>query len=763
VTANDARPVATELFHDPTVPLDRRVDDLLSRMTLREKAGQLNQRLWGWRMWRRDGAGFVLAPELDDEIERWGGLGAVYGLLRADAWSGRDWANGADPARAADVVAAVQERVVAGSRFGIPALVTEEAGHGVQALGSRLLPVNVGVGATWRPRLLEEAAAHTAAEARALGVHLALASCLDMLRDPRWGRAEETFGEDPVLAAAFTRALVRGFAAVPGIGVVLKHFAAQGAAVGGRNQSGAPIGARELAEIHLPAARAGIEEGAVGVMAAYNEVDGVPCVAHHGLLTGVLRDEWGFDGIVMSDMFAVDRLLRSAPSGAHAAALALAAGLDMSMSDESFADIERGVADGLIPVEHVDRAARRVLALKIRLGLLDPPAPAPVFSHAPGEHDLVAAGPVLLTNRGGLLPLAPTTRLAVVGPNGDDVPALLGDYVPPLPDRAGVSVLAGLRRTFGEVTFEPGCGLAEPVVGGLERAAAAARAADVVVLALGSTGERAYDDDFAANGAAELTGRRARATTGEGYDVAEVELPAAQRALVDAVAATGTPAVAVVVSGRPLGIARLAEACDAVLYAWYPGPGGGAAVADVLAGHREPLGRLPVSLPATSGTLPVAYDERLESALRYVDAEARPVFGFGAGLGYASFALGAAAVGGAYPDLVVSAPLANTSGCAGSTVVQLYGRARVPGLVPRRAALLGFAEAALAAGASATVAVPLLRDAVPALGDPDRGELDLWLSLDGPGEPVEPLTVPLGRLRADGADGAPRAGSRRER
>ncbi len=743
MTTSDARQATPQAFRDTTAPLDRRVDDLLGRMTLREKVGQLNQRLRGWRMWRRDGAGFALAPELDEEIERWGGLGAMYGLLRADAWSGRDWANGADAALSADVVAAVQERVVAGSRFGIPALITEEAGHGLQALGSRLLPVNVGVAATWRPHLLEETAARTAAEARARGVHLALASALDMLRDPRWGRAEETFGEDPVLAAAFTRALVRGFAAVPGVGVVLKHFAAQGAGTGGRNQSGAPIGARELAEIHLPAARAGIEEGAVGVMAAYNEIDGVPCAAHHGLLTGTLRDEWGFDGIVMADMFAVDRLLRSVRSGAQAAALALAAGLDMSMSDESFADIEQGVADGLIPVEHVDRAARRVLALKIRLGLLDAPVPAPVFSPGPGERDLVAAGPVLLTNRGGLLPLGAGVRVALVGPNGDDVPALLGDYVPPLPDGAGVSLLAGLRRTFGEVAFEPGCGLAEPVDGGLERAAEAARAADVVVLALGSSGERAYDDDFAANGAAELTGRRARATTGEGYDVAEVELPAPQRALVDAVAATGTPTVAVVVSGRPLGIARVAEACGAVLYAWYPGPDGGAAVADVLAGHREPLGRLPVSLPATSGTLPVAYDERLESALRYVDAEARPVFGFGAGLGYASFALGDASVAEAYPDLVVSAPLANTSERDGSTVVQLYGRARVPGLVPRRAVLLGFAEATLAAGASATVAVPLLPDAVAALGEPDRGELDLWLSLDGPGEPAEPLTAPL--------------------
>ncbi|MDR1807314.1 MAG: glycoside hydrolase family 3 C-terminal domain-containing protein [Propionibacteriaceae bacterium] len=355
----------------------------------------------------------------------------------------------------------------------------------------------------------------------------------------------------------------------------------------------------------------------------------------------------------------------------------------------------------------------------------------------------MTAGPVLLQND-GVLPLAPGSRLAVVGPNGDDVAALLGDYVPPLRPGEGTSVLAGLRARYADVTFEAGCDLRAPVEGGLDRAAALAAAADVTVLVVGSSSARSYDDDFAENGAAAVGPRRAHATSGEGYDLADVKLPAAQRELAERVAATGTPVVAVVVSGRPLGIGRLAELCSAVLYAWYPGPEGGQATAALLSGEREPTGRLPVSLPRSSGTLPVAYNQRLETVARYIDAEASPLFPFGAGCGYATFALGAANVTGRYPDVGVTAELANRSDRSGTTVVQLYGRATGQAVVPRQGVLLGHAHVTLAAGAAAPVTVAVSPLALPGLGSPQSGELELWLSLDGPGRPAEPLRVPLG-------------------
>ncbi len=737
----------TEPFRDPARPLSSRVEDLLGRLTLREKVGQLNQRLLGWDTWARGATGPVTTKALDEEVQRWGGLGALYGLLRADAWSGRDWSNGAGPSASAEVTAMVQERVVAASRFGIPALFVEEAPHGHQALGSQLFPTNLGAAAAWRPELIERAAAHTARELRARGVHLALVSGLDVLRDPRWGRSEECFGEDPLLASLCTRALVRGMRAETRIGVVLKHFAGQGAAMGGRNGSGTPIGPRELAELHLPAARAGIGEGAVGVMAAYNDIDGVPCCANEALLTGTLRGEWGFEGIVMADMFAVDRLMRSASSPAAAGALALRAGVDLSMCDVSYADLEAAVAEGLVPEALVDRACRRVLALKVGLGLLDPPAPAPSFPAPGAVPELAGATAVLLRNRDDLLPLTDVPRrVAVIGPNAADPASLLGDYVPPLADGVGRSVLDGVRALAGDgVRHERGSGLSEAIDGGCARAAAVAAESELVVLVLGSTSARGYDDDFQANGAAELEGARPMATTGEGFDAAEVELPAAQRDLVDAVVASGTPTVAVVVSGRPHGIGHVADACDAVLYAWYPGPDGGRAIAEIILGGHEPEGRLPVSLPGSSAVLPVAYNERLEVTRRYVDAEAAAEFPFGAGLGFTTWELGPAVMpadrvpASALPGTYVTATVRNTGARHGTQVVQLYARVRTPGLVPRRAILVGFTRVTLDPGAEREVTVAIEPDAVPGLGL--AATLDLWLSTTGAGEPADPLRL----------------------
>ena len=703
---------------------------------------------------------------LDQEVERWGGVGAIYGVLRADAWSGRDWATGADPGRSVEVMARVQARVVEGSRLGIPALLVEEAPHGHLALGSRLLPVNLAAGATWDPDLVEAAATVIGAEVRARGANVALVSGLDILRDPRWGRAEETFGEDPLLASLFVRASVRGMRRTDGLGVVLKHLAGQGAAIGGRNGSGAPIGWRELAELHLQPARAGIEEGALGVMAAYNDIDGVPCVANARLLTGILRERWGFEGIVMSDLGAIDRLVRGTVTLAAAGAVALRAGVDMSMCDEAFSALEQALDEGLVSESDIDRAVRRVLALKIRLGLLDDPrtdtaAPSPVPAASVAGVDVAASTLTLLQDPGGVLPLARLPeRVAVIGPNADDVACLLGDYVPPLAPGVGVSALDAIRaRHRGTVTHAPGSGRTASVEGGLEGARRAAADADLVVLVVGTSGVRGYDDDFQANGAGSLGGRLPAATTGEGFDVAEVELPLAQGELVVAVAQArrpGVPLIGVVVSGRPLGIAALAEHCDVVIYAWYPGPDGGHAIAELVLGEREPTGRLPVSLPRSSGTLPVAYDERIEVTRRYVDSEARALFPFGAGLGHTRWSLGApvASATAVTPDelggLDVRVSLTNEGERAGGQVVQLYARVLLPGIVPRRAILVGFERARLEAGASAEVTVLVRGDALAGLGlgevivdPPDPaidGLLELWCSIDGPARPDERVT-----------------------
>ncbi|MDX3100546.1 glycoside hydrolase family 3 N-terminal domain-containing protein [Nonomuraea angiospora] len=634
------------------MPTAEPVERLLAKLSPRERVGQLNQRLYGWQaVERAPRGGFRLTDLARAELDRWGGLGALYGVFRADAWSGRTWADGIRPEERAEVAALVQDEVAGAGGHRIGVLLSEEAPHGHQALGGTLLPTNLAVAAGWDPDLLAEAAAAVAAELAASGVHLALVSALDLLRDPRWGRAEECFGEDPLLAAELTRALVigmqgadRGAVGRGGVAIVLKHLAAQGEAVGGRNGQSAVIGPRDLRELHLPAARAAVEAGALGFMAAYNDIDGVPCCANRDLLTGFLRDECGFDGIVMADGLAVDRLTAMTGDPAGAAVAALEAGVDLSLWDESFALLEEAALADPRVAELVDAACRRVLTLKHRAGLLgdtaDETAPEPqrealtlTDREAPtltgrrealtptGQREaLVLAGRaadglsrrlarqalVLLHNAGGLLPLEPRSLAKVVlaGPNAREVTALLGDYVPPLPPGSAAGLDLALRQALpdAEVVCPPGVPTAADLSG-----------ADLVILALGGTSHRTYAEEFAANGA--IAGQATMATAGEGVDLAGLALPGDQDDLVaDVRARAGCPVVAVVVAGRPHVLTGVLAHADALLWAGYPGPHGGHAIADALFGGYEPVGRLPFTAPAHPGAVPVRHNDRHPAA-----------------------------------------------------------------------------------------------------------------------------------------------------
>lgn len=504
-------------------------------MTPREKVGQLNQRMYGWNAYRRTPDGrFELTDALRAETDRFAGLGALYGLQRADAWSGVDHGSGPGAEDAAALADLVQRHVVESSRLGIPALFVEEVPHGLMALDGTVLPVNLGVGATWDPALYERAAAHAAAELRARGGHVALVSALDIARDPRWGRTEECFGEDPYLAARLTEALVRG---MQGSGelfapdkapVVLKHFAGQGATVGGRNSAESELGLRELHEIHLPAARAGVRAGAAAVMAAYNEVDGMPCSGNRALLTELLRDEWGFEGLVMADGFAVDRLARITGDKVSAGALALNSGVDLSLWDEGFTHLEEAVERGLVEEAALDAAVARVLRLKFRLGLFDrqlaatPPAPT---GGRTLSVDLARAAVTLLANDGTLPVGAHVSRIAVLGPQSATAAHQSGDYTAPQRPGTGSSVLDALRRLAPpgvDIRHARGCALTGDDRSGIPEAVAAAAASDLAVLVLGGSSARTPDTDFAANGAA--LNAVSEMTCGEGVDLAGLRL-----------------------------------------------------------------------------------------------------------------------------------------------------------------------------------------------------------------------------------------------
>ncbi|MGQ4452924.1 glycoside hydrolase family 3 N-terminal domain-containing protein [[Kitasatospora] papulosa] len=727
------------LFRDPGMPVAHRVRDLLSRMTLTEKVGQVNQRMYGWDAYERTASGHRLTDAFRAEVAAGDGMGALYGLQRADPWSGVTAETGIGAADGARVADAVQRHVVGSTRLGIPVLLVEEMPHGLQALDGTLLPVNLAVGATWDPELYEEAARLAAAQLRARGGHVALVSALDLVRDPRWGRAEECFGEDPYLAARFTEALVRGVQGPAGkaIGpdraaVVLKHFAGQGAAVGGRNSAATELGLRELHEIHLVAARAGVRAGAAGLMAAYNEFDGVPCAANPRLLTGILRERWGFEGLVMADGLAVDRLVRLAGDPVAAGAMALRAGTDLSLWDDCYPRLGEAVRRGLVEEAVLDRAVGRVLALKFRLGLFERPytveqVPDPGGLERLSER-MARECVTLLAHDGVTLPLAglPSGTLAVIGPNADSVPQQIGDYTAPQRPGTGGGVLAGLRAAAPEsteVTYARGCGLVGGDLSGLPEAVALAAGADVAVLVLGGSSARERDTRFDANGAAVvLAGNPVEMTCGEGVDLAELGLPEGQSALLDAVSATGTPVVVVLVQGRPHALPDLTGKAAAVLSAWYPGPWGGRAVADVLFGEAEPQGRLPVSVPRSAAQLPVFYNGKDHGYRGYVDQPATARHPFGHGLSYTTveygeprLSLAAAGVDAFAGDgddsrapVSCEVRVSNTGARPVRETVQLYVR-RVRGGTtwPRTRELRGFVQVELAPGESTEVTFPV--------------------------------------------------------
>ncbi|MFJ3731532.1 glycoside hydrolase family 3 N-terminal domain-containing protein [[Kitasatospora] papulosa] len=727
------------LFRDPGMPVAHRVRDLLSRMTLTEKVGQVNQRMYGWDAYERTASGHRLTDAFRAEVAAGDGMGALYGLQRADPWSGVTAETGIRAADGARVADAVQRHVVGSTRLGIPVLLVEEMPHGLQALDGTLLPVNLAVGATWDPELYEEAARLAAAQLRARGGHVALVSALDLVRDPRWGRAEECFGEDPYLAARFTEALVRGVQGPAGeaIGpdraaVVLKHFAGQGATVGGRNSAATELGLRELHEIHLVAARAGVRAGAAGLMAAYNEFDGVPCAANPRLLTGILRERWGFEGLVMADGLAVDRLVRLAGDPVAAGAMALRAGTDLSLWDDCYPRLGEAVRRGLVEEAVLDQSVGRVLALKFRLGLFERPYTVEQVPDPGGLERLskrmARECVTLLAHDGVTLPLAglPSVTLAVIGPNADSVPQQIGDYTAPQRPGTGGGVLAGLRAAAPEgteVTYARGCGLVGGDLSGLPEAVALAAGADVAVLVLGGSSARERDTRFDANGAAVvLAGNPVEMTCGEGVDLAELGLPEGQSALLDAVSATGTPVVVVLVQGRPHALPDLTGKAAAVLSAWYPGPWGGRAVADVLFGEAEPQGRLPVSVPRSAAQLPVFYNGKDHGYRGYVDQPATARHPFGHGLSYTTveygeprLSLAAAGVDafagdgdGSRAPVSCEVRVSNTGARPVRETVQLYVR-RVRGGTtwPRTRELRGFVQVELAPGESTEVTFPV--------------------------------------------------------
>ena len=619
--------------------------ELLDKMTLQEKIGQLNQKLYGFGIYERNGEEISFSQEFEDEVEKYGGLGTLYGLYRADPWSQKNYENGLYGENAVKAYNKMQEYVLENSRLRIPALLSTECPHGHQALDSYLLPVNLNMGATFNTELIHSAYSVCGKQLREMGVDLALISLLDVVRDPRWGRSEECFSEDPYLCSKMAEQIVKAVQD-EGVSVVAKHFAAQGECTGGINASAARIGERELREIHLPAMKACADAGVDGVMAAYNEIDGVFCHANRHLLTDILRDEMGFEGVVMADGCAIDQLNVVTGDCVHSAAAALRAGVDIGLWDEAYGRLEEALENGYITEEDIDRAVLRVLELKIKRGifkhpLLDENQKPEDYSYEkyPQALDIARESVVLLENRNQILPLSKEQRkIAVIGPNADAVYNQLGDYSPQVKREKCSTVLDGVRSYFGDnVVYARGCGVFEGTQEEQTEAVKLAEQSDITILVLGGSSSRFGEVSFDANGAA-ISEHGVSMDCGEGVDTSELSLPIEQRELAEKIFATGSKVITVIIGGRAYALDTIAEKAGAVLYAFYPGMQGGKAIAEILFGDVNPSGRLPVSLPRCSGQLPVYYNYKNSyRSMHYYNIPDGAAYTFGYGKSYTNF------------------------------------------------------------------------------------------------------------------------------
>lgn len=727
-------------YKDPHRPVDERVEDLLARMTLEEKVAQLGS---AWVFEVAPGNRFS-REHAERRLQH--GIGQITRVAGA---------SDARPREAAALANQLQRYLVERTRLGIPAIVHEECCAGLMARGATLFPQMIGLASTWEPELATRMAERIRQQMRALGAHQGLAPLLDVARDPRWGRIEETFGEDPWLVAQMGMAYVRGLQGdehATGVLATGKHFVAYGVPEGGLNWAPAHVGERELREVYLFPFEAAVREaGLAAIMPGYHELDGVPVSSEPRLVGELLRREWDFRGLVVSDYEAVDNLRRYhrvAQDKAEAAALALEAGIDVELpsADCYAAPLLDAVRAGRVPLQQVDDAARRVLRAKLALGLFEHPyvdeERAAVCLDTPEDRalarEIARRSLVLLKNDEDLLPLPrDLRRLAVIGPAAPSRRLLCGDYHYPahvevyetlgmgdqgvapvrLPRRPeGVSpeeweartfdahftrvvpILDAIRGCVGpgtEVLYARGCDVSGDEGPELEEAVEAARRADVAVVVVG-----------------ERSGLAPACTCGEFRDRAGLGLCGAQERLVEAVAATGTPTVLVLVAGRPLALPHLVEKVRAILAAWVPGEEGGPAVADVLFGLAAPGGKLPVSIPRHAGQVPIFHAHKPTGGRShvygdYVDVSVRPLFPFGHGLTYTRFEYGELRIEpervGPDGKVSVTVTVTNAGPRAGDETVQLYLGDPVASVTRPVRLLRGFKRVTLGPGQRAEV------------------------------------------------------------
>lgn len=706
-------------YLDKNQPVETRVRDLIGIMTLEEKIREMGMHTT--RLLVENGK---FSTKLAEEYFKGIGIGAMEAPRQ-------------NPEDTAEIVNELQKFLINNTRLGIPAIIITECLHGFMSPRATVFPQAIGLASTWNAPLIKEIASVIAKEASACGCTQGIAPDLDLARESRWGRVEETYGEDPYLCAVLGTEYIKGLQGEePMIGEeklvsTVKHFAAHGSPESGINLAPVAVGERQLRELYLPAFKKAITEaGALSVMPAYSEFDGIPCSASKFLLTKILREEWGFKGYVFSDYGAIDMLCSfqcTAETMGQAGKQALEAGMDIEAPRiKCFGEeLVRMTKEGKIDEKLIDNAVSRILRLKFLAGLFEKPyvdvKNASVIVNCKSHRELALKAAhesiVLLKNKDNLLPLDNNIdSIAVIGPNADI--AQLGDYS--IKKEDSVTLLQGIRNRASsktKVSYAKGCGLCELSKEEFKEAVEIARKSKVAIVAVGGASMVKCGIGWG-----EETGEVA--TCGEGFDRTDLELPGVQQELVEAVAATGTPTIVVLINGRPLSVSWIAQNIPAVLEAWYPGEEGGNALADIIFGNINPSGKLTISFPKTVGQLPVYYNHKpsakgfyhqpgtVEKPGRdYVFMDTKPLFEFGHGMSYTRFEYSDLKV---IPDKIhqagrvnVSVNVKNTGEREGKEVVQLYVNDVISSVTTPVKALKGFDKVELKSGEEREVSFSL--------------------------------------------------------
>ena len=672
--------------------IDKKIDNLLSQMTLTEKIGQLCCPI-GFNLYDDESY-----KNLIDTLP----VGGFWAVQRADPWSQKTLETGPDANRSRVIFNEMQHYAVENTRLGIPIYFAEECPHGLMAVGATVYSTGLGMAATWDEELLYNVGEAIGAEAAGRGAQFGYGPVLDIARDPRWSRVEETFGEDPYLSGTLGGTMIRGMQ--NHVGATVKHFAAYGIPEGGHNGAAAQTGPNYLMSNYLSNFEIAVKNGAKSIMTSYNAIDGVPCTSNSWLLKDVLREQWGFKGVVFSDLgsiWALHSTHRTAENQTDAAVQAIKAGVDIDLGGSNYgAYLKTAVENGLVPIENVDDAVRRVLRFKYEIGLFDNPyIDVETFPETSLQLALqTARESVVLLKNDGILPLANgkdarpcVSTIAVIGPNADNMYNQLGDYTAPQDPDKIVTVLKGIRNHADantKIIYAKGCSIRDTNDADFESAIKAVKSADVTILVVGGSSARDFKTSYESTGAAVVNDHISDMDCGEGYDRVSIELSGLQEDLVKEIAKLHKPLIIVYIEGRPLLKNTANDVANALLTAFYPGEQGGNAIADIIFGNYNPAGRLPISQPRHTGQIPIYYSQ--SKPHDYVECESTPLFCFGHGLSYTKFEYSNLNINRLSNKLEISIDITNTSNFDGDEVVQLYLRDEYATITPAEKLLKGF-------------------------------------------------------------------------